>query len=174
MRASAWVRMRRRFLKFHSQRIARCRVFIIPCATNHNAVGGSGPVLELTRPLFRIKHVQWLQRLADAYPVPYIASLVCLSTVPTFLAGRETPVFTVINTVSLLLGIVFFSSKRHNIDSVAAMHLVSCFRFLYCAVLCVDVRAVDTAGSSRCKGHDLLDCRQSSGDGPHIFAVFVS
>jgi hypothetical protein len=136
VQTSACDRLRRRVLMLHSQALSNCRVFSIPCVAIHNADdGGSGPGLELARPLLCIKYAQRLQRLAEAHPACYMASLVCFATVLPFVSGRESPLLPVANVSILVLGIVFFSSKRHNLDRVASKHVVSSFRFLYSAVL---------------------------------------
>jgi hypothetical protein len=139
---SACGRLHRRVLVLHSRALSNCRVFSIPCAAIPNADGihnaddgGSGPGRELARPLFCIKYAQRLQRLAEAHPACYVASLVCFTTVPAFVFPRESPLLPAANIATLVLGIVFFSSQRHNLDRVASKHVASSFRFLYSAVL---------------------------------------
>ena len=136
---SACGRLHRRVLMLHGRALSNCRVFSIPCAAIHNADdGGSAPgriCRELSRPLLRIKYAQLLQRLAEAHPACYMASLVCFTTVPAFVFSRESPLLPAANVVTLVMGIVFFSSRRHNLDRVASQHVASSFRFLYSAVL---------------------------------------
>jgi hypothetical protein len=137
--ASLLLRLHRRWLSFQNMQLSRSGVFVIPCVRNRG-LGVPDPV-ELARPLFRLNFLKPLHRLADAYPNWYIlanASLMLgsfgLSFVSYYGQGVEILV-AVMNFAVFVFSFGYFSSKHHNLDRVAAKHVVLSFRFVFCVGL---------------------------------------
>jgi hypothetical protein len=134
--ASLLLRLHQRWLSFQNLQLSRSGVFVIPCVQN----GGLG-VPELSRPLFRLNFLKPLHRLADAYPNWYIlanASLMLGSFGLSFLSyyGQGVEILVaVMNFAVFIFAVGYFSSKHHNLDRVAAKHVVLSFRFVFCVVL---------------------------------------
>lgn len=135
---SSWhFQIRLRLLKFRMRHRAKCRVFAIPCHNNGSVV----------RPLLKIQILRPLHRLADNYPLSYavsvallfsfsVASAVLLARgVLSFSGAFTLPVILTITTCIAFVGLL--SNKLNNIDSVAAKHVASSFRFFYCVLLMI-------------------------------------
>ena len=138
--ASLLLRLHQRWSSFQNLQLSRSGVFVIPCVRNRN-LGVPDHVLELARPLFRLSFLSPLHQLADAYPNWYIlanASLMSGSFGLSFLSyygqGVEI-VVAMMNFAVFVFAIGYFSSKHHNLDRVAAKHVVLSFRFVFCVVL---------------------------------------
>jgi hypothetical protein len=143
---SALSRMRRRLLMFQRRQFVKCRVFFIPCAVSAPGVEvGSDAEAELVRPLFGIKGLRPLHRLADAHPLWYLAAVVLLifSSVASvvlqganIISGSDGGIASLALNTSALVGLIgFMSCRSQNIDKSAAKHIALSFRYIYCAVL---------------------------------------
>lgn len=139
--AGLLLRLHKRWLNFQNQQLSRSGVFTIPCLKNHNLYAQEGIVLEVTRPLFRLNFLKPLHRLADAYPNMYTlanALLMLGSFGLSFLSyyGQEVEIsVAAMNFAVFIIAIGYFSSPNHNLDRVAAKHVVLSFRFAFCVVL---------------------------------------
>ncbi len=134
---SALFCMRLSLLTFQRQQFSKCQVFIIPCDAGRDVL----------RPLFNLPYLRRLHRIADTHPFVYfgVVSLIGFcSIVSTVLQNLKLLSSDVSGLLSLVLNffatigfIGFLSSKRNNIDKVAAKRVVSSFRFVYCAALVI-------------------------------------
>ena len=128
--------------------MSRCRVFVIPCVAVRDAGGGCGGFV-VARPVFDVRWLRPLQRLADAYPRGYLGSMFLFLAVPAFVfffiifrdqaeaAGISGLVFMFFICIAML---GFLSSKRYGLDRVAAKHVALSFRFaVIVALLATDV-----------------------------------
>jgi hypothetical protein len=143
-------RLRVRWLEFQQRQVSRCRVFVIPCVAVRDAGGGGGGGgFAVARPVFDLRWLRPLQRLADAHPRFYVGFILCFLAVPSIFCaiiftnqsavkGVSTLVLTMLVCI-MMVG--FLSSKRYGLDGVAAKHVVLSFRF---AVI-VALLATDTA-----------------------------
>ncbi len=97
----------------------------------------------LARPLFGLRWLAPLQRLADAHPRMYWGCSFAFQIVPNFVCyllfvdqrhirGICNLVF---NCSILILALGFLSSKRYNLDRIAAKHVLLSFRFTIIAAL---------------------------------------
>jgi hypothetical protein len=134
---NAFSRLWHRLLQFRARRLLRSRVFAIPCAQFETSLAAAlcasaPPGLELERPLFRIKFPKVIIRFAELHGSLYacvvasvgLASLICNQY-------ESTHVAMLVLNILVLYGLLgFFSCRRHNIDSVAAKHVVTSFRFM--------------------------------------------
>jgi hypothetical protein len=158
--SSVLSRLRARWLGLQQRQVSRCRVFVIPCVAVRDSGGGGGG-FAVARPVFDVRWLRPLQRLADAYPRGYIGSMFLFLAVPAFAciyfifeyqyeaSVISTFVFTFFMCIAML---GFLSSKRYGLDRVAAKHVALSFRFaVIVALLATDValeaRAVYTVGS---------------------------
>lgn len=138
-------RLRHRWFRFQRRQIGRCRVFFIPCVVHPLLEAARGPRdplegLEITRPLLTLRWLRHLHRFAEAHTNIYIATITLLG-VASFSCqlllktneekGQGTLVF---NSAVFILGLGFISSKRNTLDKVAAIHVISSFRFLVLAL----------------------------------------
>lgn len=139
--ASVLLRLHKRWLHFQNMQLSRSGVFTIPCVKNHDRSAQEGIVLELARPLFRLNCLKPLHRLAHAYPNMYTlanALLMLGSFGLSFLSyyGQQVEIcVAAMNLAVLIIAIGYFSSPHHNLDRVAAKHVVLSFRFAFCVVL---------------------------------------
>ncbi len=143
-------RLRARWLGLQQRQVSRCRVFVIPCEEVRDAGGGGGGGgFAVARPLFDLRWLRPLQRLADAHPRGYIGSMFLFLGVPGFAChyfvfrdqaeakGISTLVFQHFVYITML---GFLSSKRYGLDRVAAKHVALSFRFaVIVALLATDV-----------------------------------
>lgn len=126
--------------KIQEKNTSRCQVFSIPCTTNRDMGSSSPRWLEAKRPFFNLSFLRPLHRLAVAHPNCYIgfaaltafASFGC-SFLRDFALGGMLCFF--LNSFAFILGLGFFSCKRHNLDRVAACSVVRSFRFLLITAL---------------------------------------
>jgi hypothetical protein len=144
--SSVLSRLRVRWQRFQQWQVSRCCVFVIPCVA---AGGGGGGGFAVARPVFDMRWLRPLQRLADAHPRFYVGFILCFLAVPSIFCaiiftnqsavkGVSTLVLTMLVCI-MMVG--FLSSKRYGLDGVAAKHVVLSFRF---AVI-VALLATDTA-----------------------------
>lgn len=126
--------------KIQQKNTSRCQVFSIPCTTNRDMGSSSPGWFEAKRPFFNLIFLRPLHRLAVAHPNCYIgfaaltafASFGC-SFLRDFALGGMLCFF--LNSFAFILGLGFFSCKRHNLDRVAALSIVRSFRFLLITAL---------------------------------------
>jgi hypothetical protein len=138
-------RLRHRWFRFQRRQIGRCRVFFIPCVVHPLLDAARGPSeslegLEICRPLLTLRWLRHLHRFAEAHTNVYIATITLLG-VASFSCqlllitnegkGQGTLVF---NSAVFVLGLGFISSKRNTVDKVAAIHVISSFRFIVLAL----------------------------------------
>jgi hypothetical protein len=119
------------------------QVFSIPCLASGSdltaRLSASSP--ELARPLFHIRFPSIVLRFAELHGNLYICA-VCVVAITSLVCYQVEHTFTatmVLNIVVLLGLLGFFSCKRYNVDSVAAKHVATSFRFV---VLCMLVFVV--------------------------------
>ena len=139
VRTNVFSRLRHRLLRFQRQRLQASQVFAIPCVEGNSNLSTrlTAPELQLARPLFRIKFPGIIVHFADFHASLYfivlfmlvMASVACNELEHT---GTATVVFNIL-IISGLLG--FLSCKRYNIDSVAAKHVSTSFRFVCICLL---------------------------------------
>jgi hypothetical protein len=137
---SMLLRMSQCWLQIQTRRISQCRVFTIPCTTNHVDSASVDLELELERPLFHLNYLHFLSALAQAYPAFYICmfamfglfSFLCSAF---FKSQEDAGIATlVLNSVTFVVGLGFFACKRHNLDRVAVKRVASSFRFAVCGL----------------------------------------
>lgn len=103
----------------------------------------------LQRPAFVMRHFQQLQRFADAHPKQFIILATFCFAFPSilcafFLVDVAKGVSTlVLNCAVMFLLIVFLSGPRYNLDKVAVKLVATSFRFGTCAVLLLQIIALD-------------------------------
>jgi hypothetical protein len=140
--------LRKHWLRFQRRRMVNCEVFVIPLAANQ-AGCSDGAGLEIDRPLFSLEYLQPLHRLAEAHPSVHIGLIALLGlssfVCSVFLKTQEAVGIAtlVLNTTAFVVGMGFFSCKRHNLDKVAAKHVASSFRFVVCVVFLAAFVALD-------------------------------
>ncbi len=140
-RLHVFSQLRHRLLQFRMQRMQTCQVFAIPCeecASNLSEMPvASG--LEVARPLFRIKlFPDIIVRSAELYGNFYVCvvSIITLVSLVCTQIERTGTATLVLNCFAFYGLLGFFSCRRHNIDSVAAKHVATSFRFVcICMVL---------------------------------------
>ena len=150
-RSNAFSRLWHRLLQFRARRLLRSQVFAIPCAQVVETglatalCASAPPGLELERPLFRIKFPKVIIRFAELHGSLYacvvasvgLASLICNQY-------ESTHVAMLVLNILVLYGLLgFFSCRRHNIDSVAAKHVATSFRFVSLLVLLLFLFALE-------------------------------
>jgi hypothetical protein len=139
-------RLRHRFLRFQRQSLQESQVFAIPCVES-SSYPTSGPKtasgLQMVRPLFRIKFPDFIVRSAELHPNIYSCVLLAFGLGHIACFQLQTRVADQ-GTAAMVLGIIvmvgllgFFSCKRHNVDSIAAKHVSTSFRFVSICVLCL-------------------------------------
>ena len=139
-KSSMLLRMRQCWLQIQTRRISQCRVFAIPCTTNHVDSASVDLELELERPLFHLKYLHYLSALAQAYPAFYICMFAVFGLFSflcsTFFKSQEDAGIAtlVLNCVTFVVGLGFFACKRHNLDRVAVKRVASSFRFAVCGL----------------------------------------
>ena len=137
---SMLLQMSQCWLQIQTRRISQCRVFAIPCATNHVDNASVDLELELERPLFHLKYLHYLSALAQAYPAFYICMFAMFGLFSflcsTFFKSQEDAGIAtlVLNCVTFVVGLGFFACKRHNLDRVAVKRVASSFRFTVCGL----------------------------------------
>ncbi len=189
--------LRARWLGLQQRRVSRCRVFVVPCVAVRDAGGGGGGGrFAVARPVFDMRWLRPLQRLADAHPRFYIGfglyilGVPCISCAIIFSNQTESRGIStlVLNMLLCIMMLGFLSSKRYGLDRVAARHVALSFRFaVIVALLATDValtaRRVFTIGEhptvavSRAFGEllfclcVLLDCSPHL---PPLAQIFLS
>jgi hypothetical protein len=137
VRSNAFSRLRDRVLRFRTQRLRMSKVFAIPCVHSDSnlTTGFTASGLELARPLFRIKFPNFIIRYAELHGNRYVCLVAIVGLVSFVCNFTEKSHYAVLVFITIVFyGILgFFSCKRHNIDSVAAKHVATSFRF---AVIC--------------------------------------
>lgn len=138
--SSNFSRSHRRWLQFQKFHVARCRTFVIPCRASEAELE-----IVMTRPAFDLKFMRPLQHLADIHPKFYVSIVFFLLAVPNVLCliflqdASSAPHRSIANIVLNLLMVIMFlgvlSSRRLGLDRVAAIHVVSSFRFAACSAL---------------------------------------
>jgi hypothetical protein len=139
-RSNVFSLLRHRVLQFRRQRLQSSHVFAIPCVENDNS--DLAIRLLLVRPLFSSKLFPSIMlRFAEAHGNIYIVALavVGLASLVCVLFESTSNASMVLNSIVLYAGFAFFACRRHNIDSVAAKHVATSFRFV---VLCMLVFVV--------------------------------
>jgi hypothetical protein len=140
--------LRARWLGLQQRQVSRCRVFVIPCVAVRDSGGGGGG-FAVARPVFDVRWLRPLQRLADAYPRGYFGSVFLF----LFVLGLVLWVFIfrgqaeaqsisalVFSFFICIAMLGFLSSKRYGLDRVAAKHVALSFRFaVIVALLATDV-----------------------------------
>jgi hypothetical protein len=134
--------MYERWLQFRKRLVQRCRVFVIPCDKSRVEVAGF--YYELQRPVFKLKCPQSLQRFVRTFPNCLGFAFFCFSSLAFLFAriwsgaskqDQKGAATLACNCAIFVAIVVFFSSSRYNLDTVAAKHVVSSFRFVACSVL---------------------------------------
>jgi hypothetical protein len=145
-RASVLRGVRDWWRELQRRQVSRCRVFVIPCVRVGDGGGGGEGDVVLARPAFGLRWLAPLQRLADAHPRIFGGCSFVFFAVPSFLVraflrGQAKGIlYLVLNIVILMMVLGFLSSKRYNLDRVAAKHVLLSFRFLIIAfLLAVDI-----------------------------------
>jgi hypothetical protein len=138
---NALSRARLRFLQFQQRRMSKCQVFVIPCLAANNGAAGSHAEFALARPAFVLRCLRPLQRVADAHPKFYLGfsflffglpSVACAVLLKSQISGIcSLP----LNTAIFVAFLGFLSSRRYNLDRVAAKEVVLSFRFAVFIVL---------------------------------------
>jgi hypothetical protein len=146
-------RMRGMWRRFQNRQIARCRVFVVPCTIHDEGAGGPQQGLQLARPLLNLTFLRPLHRLADLHTNYYIL-LITLLGFSSFLCqtllsdndarGQASLCF---NFAVFVLSMGFISSKRNNLDKVAASHVISSFRFLLVTLFLLSMIALSSRTS---------------------------
>jgi hypothetical protein len=152
--ATAFSRLRQRWLLFQRRHVANCRVFVIPCVIIRDEMGAlSRPHFALVRPLFHrdASLLRPLRQLASAHPKMYFVFSFSFVMVPniacaifcarTFDKGVAT---LILNVALLILFLGFCSSIHGNLDTVAVKHVASSFRFAICVALLAQGVALDS------------------------------
>jgi hypothetical protein len=133
VKSNVFSRLRHRFLRFQRRRLQASQVFAIPCVESDcnlsTALTASG--LQLARPFFRIKFPATLVRFAELHAslyscVVFIVGLLSVACSNLELTGTAA---MVLNFIVIYGFLGFISCKRHNIDSIAAKHVSTSFRF---------------------------------------------
>jgi len=144
---NAFSRLRHRFLRFQRQRLQASQVFTIPCVEGDSNLStrltASG--LQLLRPLFRIKFPGAMVRFAESHGNLYMCVVCVVGLVSLTCAVLElTRTAALVLNVIVMLGLLgFLSCKRHNIDSVAAKHVSTSFRFVCICLLLLFYAALE-------------------------------
>jgi hypothetical protein len=134
-------RLRVQWLEFQQRQVSRCRVFVIPCVVARDAGGGGG--FAVARPVFDVRWLRPLQRLADTNPRFYIGFGSFFFGVPSvacFIILKDQSELRgilnlVLNFLMCIMMLSFLSSKRYGLDRVAAKHVLLSFRFVVIVVL---------------------------------------
>jgi hypothetical protein len=140
-RASVFDGVRDWWRELQRRQVSRCRVFVIPCVRLGDGGGGGEGEFVLARPLFGLRWLAPLQRLADAHPRMYLCFTFFFLAVTSissnfFLRSSAKGIYNlVLNFVTLMSCLGFLSSKRYNLDRVAVKHVLLSFRFLIIAFL---------------------------------------
>ena len=143
----------RRWQQWQKRLAARCRVFSVPC-TAKNGVGKDEAEFVISRPLFDLRLLRPLQRLADINATFYIAFGCMFLGVPSiacnfFVFGRNKGIGnTVLNSLISVLLFGLLSSKQYGVDRFAVKHIVWSFRFAVFAALLLGEFVVYTMSAS--------------------------
>ncbi len=137
-------RLRHRFLRFQRRHLQACQVFAIPCVEGDSnlSTGLTASGLQLARPLFRIKFPGIMARFAELHVSLYFGVLLIVGLVSLACTQLEpTSTATLVLNIIVVYGLLgSLSCKRHNIDSVAAKHVSTSFRFVcICLLLLFEV-----------------------------------
>jgi hypothetical protein len=145
-RASVLRGVRDWWRELQRRQVSRCRVFVIPCVRLGDGGGGGEGEVVLARPAFGLRWLAPLQRLADAHPRMYVGLSFLFLGVPSVISsfvlrGEANGISKlVLNFLVLIMALGFASSKRYNLDRVAAKHVLLSFRFLIIAfLLAIDI-----------------------------------
>lgn len=131
--ALSWARQR--LLQFQQQRMSTCRVFVIPSIAAYDGGEGSLAEFALARPAFVLRCLRPLQRVAEAHPKFYLGfsflffglpSIACAVLLNSSIKGILT---SFLNAAIFVAFLGFLSSRRYNIDRVAAKEVALSFRF---------------------------------------------
>jgi hypothetical protein len=146
-------RMRAMWRRFQNRQIARCRVFVVPCTIRDDGAAGPHQGLQLARPLLNLTFLRPLHRLADIHTNYYVLSItllgVCSFLCQTLLSDNDArgQASLCFNFAVFVLSMGFISSKRNNLDKVAAMHVISSFRFLLVSLFLLSMIALSSRTS---------------------------
>ena len=130
--SSTWSRLRLRILQFQQRHVSRCRVFVIPCVVIRDAGGVGVDGFAVARPMFRLRWLAPLQRLADSHPRLFMVSGFLFLGVPClacYIFLNEGISTLVLNSAMCIMMFGFLSSRRYGLDRVAAKHVMMSFRF---------------------------------------------
>ncbi len=150
---SAFALYVRRWQQLQERLAAGCRVFSIPC-TAKNGVGNGEAEFAISRPLFDLRLLRPLQRLADGNVNFYIAFGFVFFGVPDvacnfFLLGNQKGTAnTVLNSLMSVMLFGLLSSKQYGVDRFAVKHVARSFRFALFAALLLGEIAVYTISAS--------------------------
>jgi hypothetical protein len=139
--SGACVQLRQRFKRLQRRLLSQCRVFVVPCMASDDVKAGASPGVDIARPLFNMKCLRPLQRIAQAHPMLYLCSAFFVA-VSSFAVVFVVPdnqiqgiVCLILNIAILVLIVGFVSSPRYNLDTVAVKCIASSFRFATFVVL---------------------------------------
>jgi len=145
--SNAFSRLRHRFLRFQRQRLQASQVFTIPCVEGNSNLSTelAASEMQLVRPLFRIKFPGVMVRFAESHAslYAYVLLIVVLASLTCSLLERTGAATMVLDIILLYCCTGFFSCKRHNIDSVAAKHVSTSFRFVCICLLLIFTVALE-------------------------------
>jgi hypothetical protein len=141
-------RLRTRLQWLQQRQVSRCRVFVIPCIAMCDAGGGGGGEVALARPVFDMRWLRPLQRLADAHPRFYSGSAFLFLVVPSLVCsialegqGQAKGISTLfLNSCIVIVILSLLCCKRYGLDRVAVKHVALSLRFtIIAAFLAMDV-----------------------------------
>ena len=138
--SNVFPRLRHQCLRFQRRRLQACQVFAFDCVEDDSNVstGLTASGFQLVRPLFQIRFPGILVRFAETHRNRYIFALLlgASTSVPCCVLGALGSSAKIVINVIIIFGLLgFLSCKRCNIDSVAAKHLSTSFRFVCICVL---------------------------------------
>jgi hypothetical protein len=144
--ANVFSTIRRRWQLFRQRQVSRCEVFVIPCTAACDDAGGGQAAFALMRPAINLRYLRPLQRLSDTHPKLYLGIAFLSFAVPAIvftmaLSGEARGVANLVCIFFIWIALLgFMSGRRHNVDRVAAKHVLLSFRFaIIAALLATDI-----------------------------------
>jgi hypothetical protein len=152
--SSVLSRLRVRWERFQQRQVSRCCVFVIPCVAVRDAGGSGGGRFAVARPVFDVRWLRLLQRLADAHPRGYFFFMVLFLGIPSILCSvilKDQSEAKGISSLALnsslcVMMVGFLSCKRYGLDRVAVKHVALSFRFAVIVTLLATDLALFTRG----------------------------